>query len=198
MFGFDTNRLKAVAFGVSGLLAGIGGALYAPQQGLVTPQLCGFGALGRPRHLGRRRRPRPSCSGRCSARSLIGALDERAARPLPFWEIADGDRLHPRRAAVSRRDWSASSRRSSAGGRGAGATRRARSRRRREPAARPPAQLAIDDVERPARRGHASSIALSLALRAPRHLLRHRPERRRQDLDLQHADRRAAGAARAG
>jgi branched-chain amino acid transport system permease protein len=33
MFGFDTNRLKAVAFGVSGLLAGIGGALYAPQQG---------------------------------------------------------------------------------------------------------------------------------------------------------------------
>ena len=44
LFGFDTNRLKAVAFGVSGLLAGIGGALYAPQQGLVTPQLCGFGS----------------------------------------------------------------------------------------------------------------------------------------------------------
>jgi branched-chain amino acid transport system permease protein len=43
LFGFDTNRLKAVAFGTSGLLGGIGGALYAPQQGLVTPQLCGFG-----------------------------------------------------------------------------------------------------------------------------------------------------------
>ncbi len=43
MLGFDSNRLKAVAFGASGLLAGIGGALYAPQQGLVTPQLCGFG-----------------------------------------------------------------------------------------------------------------------------------------------------------
>jgi branched-chain amino acid transport system permease protein len=42
LFGFDGNQLKAVAFGVSGLLAGIGGALYAPQQGLVTPQLCGF------------------------------------------------------------------------------------------------------------------------------------------------------------
>ena len=42
LFGFDTNRLKAAAFGVSGLLAGLGGALYAPQQGLVTPQLCGF------------------------------------------------------------------------------------------------------------------------------------------------------------
>ena len=59
LFGFDTNRLKAVAFGVSGLLAGIGGAIYAPQQGLVTPQLVGFGALGRPRDLGRGRRPRP-------------------------------------------------------------------------------------------------------------------------------------------
>ena len=43
LFGFDTNRLKAVAFGVSGLLGGIGGALYAPEQGLVTPLLCGFG-----------------------------------------------------------------------------------------------------------------------------------------------------------
>ena len=42
MFGFDTNRLKAVAFGISGMLAGVGGTLYAPQQGLVTPQLCGF------------------------------------------------------------------------------------------------------------------------------------------------------------
>src|SRR4051794_29836687 len=28
LFGFDANRLKAVAFGASGLLAGIGGALY--------------------------------------------------------------------------------------------------------------------------------------------------------------------------
>jgi branched-chain amino acid transport system permease protein len=43
LFGFDTNRLKAVAFGISGLLGGIGGALYAPEQGLVTPVLCGFG-----------------------------------------------------------------------------------------------------------------------------------------------------------
>ena len=42
LFGFDTNQLKAVAFGVSGLMAGIGGAIYAPQQGLVTPQAVGF------------------------------------------------------------------------------------------------------------------------------------------------------------
>ena len=37
MFGFDTNRLKAIAFGVSGLLAGIGGAIYAP---LHPPGTC--------------------------------------------------------------------------------------------------------------------------------------------------------------
>lgn len=41
-FGYDTAMLKALAFGASGVLAGIGGVLYAPQQGLVTPQLSGF------------------------------------------------------------------------------------------------------------------------------------------------------------
>lgn len=43
LFGFNINELKAIAFGVSGLFAGIGGALYAPQQSLVTPQTTGFG-----------------------------------------------------------------------------------------------------------------------------------------------------------
>ena len=43
LFGFNTNQLKSVAFGVSGLMAGVGGAIYAPQQGLVTPQVVGFG-----------------------------------------------------------------------------------------------------------------------------------------------------------
>ncbi len=40
--GFDTALLKAICFAASGLLAGLAGALYAPQQGLVTPELCGF------------------------------------------------------------------------------------------------------------------------------------------------------------
>ena len=40
--GFAVQNVKAVVFGLSGALAGIGGALYAPQQNLVTPQLCGF------------------------------------------------------------------------------------------------------------------------------------------------------------
>src|SRR4029078_13365964 len=43
LFGFDTNQLKAVAFGISGLMAAIGGAIYAPQQGIVPPQVIGFG-----------------------------------------------------------------------------------------------------------------------------------------------------------
>jgi branched-chain amino acid transport system permease protein len=86
MFGFDTNRLKAVAFGASGVLAGIGGALYAPQQGLVTPQLCGFGLSaelviwaavgGRARLLG------PVVGA-----ILIGALTSGLRDRFQFWEI---------------------------------------------------------------------------------------------------------------
>jgi len=87
MFGFDTNRLKAVAFGVSGLLAGIGGALYAPQQGLVTPQLCGFllsadlviwAAVG-----GRGRLLGPVLGA-----LLVGALTSAMRDRFQFWEIA--------------------------------------------------------------------------------------------------------------
>ena len=86
LFGFNGNRLKAVAFGVSGLLAGIGGALYAPQQGLVTPQLCGFGlsadlviwaAVG-----GRFRLLGPVLGA-----VLIGALTSGLRDRFQFWEI---------------------------------------------------------------------------------------------------------------
>jgi len=41
-FGFATDRLKALAFGLSGALGGLAGAIYAPHQGLVTPQATGF------------------------------------------------------------------------------------------------------------------------------------------------------------
>ncbi len=41
-FGFRTGVLKAAAFGISGGLAGLAGALYAPHQGIVTPQAVGF------------------------------------------------------------------------------------------------------------------------------------------------------------
>src|SRR3954470_22204969 len=86
LFGFDTNRLKAVAFGASGLLAGIGGALYAPQQGLVTPQLCGFGlsadlviwaAVG----------GRGKLLGPVLGAVAIGALTSGLRDRFQFWEI---------------------------------------------------------------------------------------------------------------
>lgn len=41
-FGFRTGMLKALAFAVSAALAGFAGALYAPHQGIVTPQAVGF------------------------------------------------------------------------------------------------------------------------------------------------------------
>jgi len=40
--GFHTGGLKALAFGYSAALGGLAGVLYAPHQGLVTPDLCGF------------------------------------------------------------------------------------------------------------------------------------------------------------
>ncbi|MGV2052389.1 ABC transporter permease subunit [Agrobacterium sp. 22-209-1] len=45
-FGFDTALLKALAFAVSGFCAGLGGVIYAQQQGLVTPDLTGFAFCG--------------------------------------------------------------------------------------------------------------------------------------------------------
>ena len=42
LFGFATDRLKAVAFAMSAASAGLAGALYAAHQGLVTPQATGF------------------------------------------------------------------------------------------------------------------------------------------------------------
>ena len=41
-FGFNTSLLKAAAFAISAGIAGFAGALYAPHQGIVTPQAVGF------------------------------------------------------------------------------------------------------------------------------------------------------------
>jgi branched-chain amino acid transport system permease protein len=41
-FGYATDRLKAAAFGLAGLAGGLAGLLYAPYQGLVTPQTTSF------------------------------------------------------------------------------------------------------------------------------------------------------------
>jgi branched-chain amino acid transport system permease protein len=86
LFGFDTDQLKAVAFGVSGLMAGIGGAIYAPQQGIVTPQVIGFGlsadlviwaAVG----------GRASLLGPVIGTIVVGSLTAQLRDTLPFWEV---------------------------------------------------------------------------------------------------------------
>ncbi len=86
LFGFDTNRLKAIAFGVSGLVAGIGGVLYAPQQGLVSPQLTGFilsanlviwVAVG----------GRGTLLGPVLGTLIVGALTTQLRDTIPFWEV---------------------------------------------------------------------------------------------------------------
>ena len=41
-FGFNTSLLKAAVFAISAGVAGFAGALYAPHQGIVTPQAVGF------------------------------------------------------------------------------------------------------------------------------------------------------------
>ncbi len=86
LFGFNTNQLKAAAFGVSGLMAGMGGAIYAPQQGIVTPQLVGFGlsadlviwaAVG----------GRGNLLGPVIGTLLVGSLSAQLRDTLPFWEV---------------------------------------------------------------------------------------------------------------
>ena len=86
LFGFDTNQLKSVAFGVSGLMAGIGGAIYAPQQGIVTPQIVGFGlsadlviwaAVG----------GRGSLLGPVIGTLVVGSLTAQLRDTFQFWEV---------------------------------------------------------------------------------------------------------------
>ncbi|MBO9195987.1 ATP-binding cassette domain-containing protein [Rhizobium sp. 16-449-1b] len=86
LFGFNANFLKAMAFGVGALLAGIGGALYAPQQGLVTPQQAGFqlsadlviwAAVG----------GRGSLWGPVIGACVIGVMTAQLRDSISFWEI---------------------------------------------------------------------------------------------------------------
>ncbi len=86
LFGFNTNLLKAVAFGISGLFAGIGGTIYASQQGFVTPQVVGFGlsaelviwaAVG----------GRGSLVGPVIGTLLIGTLTSELRDTFRFWEV---------------------------------------------------------------------------------------------------------------
>jgi branched-chain amino acid transport system permease protein len=86
LFGFDTNQLKAFAFGVSGLMAGIGGVIYAPQQGIVTPQAVGF-ALSADLVIWAAVGGRGSLLGPVIGTLLVGSLAAQLRDTLPFWEV---------------------------------------------------------------------------------------------------------------
>ena len=84
--GFAVQNVKALVFGLSGVLAGIGGALYAPQQNLVTPQLCGFilsadlviwAAVG----------GRATLYGPVVGAVLIGILTADLRDEISYWEV---------------------------------------------------------------------------------------------------------------
>ena len=80
MFGFDTDRLKAVAFGASGLLAGARRCDLRAATRAGDTAAGRLRALGRPRHLGRGRWPGESRPrARCHRHRRAG---QRAARPL--------------------------------------------------------------------------------------------------------------------
>jgi len=84
--GYDTPLIKAAAFAVACGLAGLAGALYAPQQNLVTPDLAGFAfsgdlvvfaAVG----------GRSTVLGPVAGAVAVGILSAELRDRFPWWEI---------------------------------------------------------------------------------------------------------------
>jgi branched-chain amino acid transport system permease protein len=86
LFGFNTNALKAAAFAISGLFAGIGGAFYAPQQGLVTPEITGF-SLSASFVIWAAVGGRFALLGPTAGTLVIGTLTAELRDRLSFWEV---------------------------------------------------------------------------------------------------------------
>jgi branched-chain amino acid transport system permease protein len=84
--GYDVAALKAVAFAVACWLAGLAGALYAPQQNLVTPDLAGFafsGDLVICAAVG----GRATVLGPVVGAIVVGVLSAELRDRFPWWEI---------------------------------------------------------------------------------------------------------------
>jgi len=85
-FGFNTGLLKAVAFAVSGGVAGLAGALYAPHQGIVTPQAVGF-LLSAELVIWTAVGGRASLAGPVIGAVLIGFLAAGLRDTVRYWEV---------------------------------------------------------------------------------------------------------------
>jgi branched-chain amino acid transport system permease protein len=88
-FGFNTSGLKAVAFAVSAALAGLAGALYAPHQGIVTPQAVGF-LLSAEFVIWTAVGGRASLAGPVAGAVIIGFLASELRDTFRYWEVIIG------------------------------------------------------------------------------------------------------------
>jgi branched-chain amino acid transport system permease protein len=84
--GFDVTKTKAAVFGLSGVLGGIAGVLYAPQQNLVTPQLVGF-TLSAELVIWAAVGGRGSLYGPILGTILIGVLTAELRNRFAYWEV---------------------------------------------------------------------------------------------------------------
>lgn len=85
-FGFRTSQLKAAAFAMSAGLAGLAGALYAPHQGIVTPQAVGF-LLSAELVIWTAVGGRFSLFGPVIGATLVGFLASGLRNDFAYWEI---------------------------------------------------------------------------------------------------------------
>ena len=85
--GYDVAVLKAFAFAIACGLAGLAGALYAPQQNLVTPDLAGFGFSG-DLVIFAAAGGRTAVLGPAVGAIVVGVLSAELRDRFPWWEIA--------------------------------------------------------------------------------------------------------------
>ena len=86
-FGFRTSRLKALAFATSAGVAGLAGVLYAPHQGIVTPQAVGF-LLSAELVIWTAGGGRTSLAGPVLGAVAIGFLASGLRDTFLYWEVA--------------------------------------------------------------------------------------------------------------
>jgi branched-chain amino acid transport system permease protein len=84
--GYDVAVLKASAFAVACGLAGLAGALYAPQQNLVTPDLAGFAFSG-DLVVFAAAGGRATVPGPVIGAVVVGVLSAELRDRFPWWEI---------------------------------------------------------------------------------------------------------------